>query len=41
MITFGPLTRALALAGLLVSAFAAIGATIDAPADVALLKFYI
>ena len=41
MTTFGPLTRALALAGLLVSAGAAIGPAMAAPADIALLKSYI
>ncbi|WIY54240.1 hypothetical protein O9Z70_06885 [Devosia sp. YIM 151766] len=37
----GPLTRALALAGLLFSAFAAAGPAMAAPADIALLKSYI
>ncbi len=41
MISFGPLTRAAALAGLLFSAGAALGPALAAPADVALLKSYI
>ncbi|ODT69711.1 MAG: hypothetical protein ABS75_15690 [Pelagibacterium sp. SCN 63-23] len=41
MTTFGPLPRALALAGLLFSAAAAMGPALAAPADVALLKSYI
>ncbi|ODT78501.1 MAG: hypothetical protein ABS76_23400 [Pelagibacterium sp. SCN 64-44] len=41
MTIFGPLSRALALAGLLFSASAAIGPAMAAPADIALLKSYI
>lgn len=41
MTIFGPLTRAGALAGLLISAFAAVTPAAAAPADVALLKSYI
>ena len=41
MTNFGPLSRAVALAGLLVSAGAASAPALAAPADVALLKSYI
>ncbi|QQR40495.1 hypothetical protein [Devosia rhizoryzae] len=41
MTTFGPMTRAFALAGLLFSAGAAFAPAMAAPADVALLKSYI
>lgn len=41
MISFGPLTRAAVLAGLLFSAGAASGPALAAPADVALLKSYV
>jgi len=41
MTIFGPLTRAAALSGLLLSAFSGIGPALAAPADVALLKSYI
>lgn len=41
MISFGPLTRAAALAGLLFSAGSAFTPALAAPADVALLKSYI
>ena len=41
MTIFGPLTRAAALAGLLLSATAGIAPAMAAPADVALLKSYI
>jgi len=41
MISFGPLTRAIALAGLLLSASAAAVPALAAPADIALLQSYI
>jgi hypothetical protein len=41
MTTFGPLTRAAALAGLLFSAAAAASPALAAPADIALLQSYI
>lgn len=41
MTIFGPLTRAVALAGLLLSATAGLAPVMAAPADVALLKSYI